>query len=105
MIAYGDVPDGLYVCHKCDNRSCVNPEHLFLGTQADNIADCKHKGRAAIYDRHGRAKLSREQAIEAVLERRAGVRLKDLAEKYGLSLSGIARVCRGEYWGVNASPR
>lgn len=47
ILAYGPIPDNLFVLHKCDQPSCVNPDHLFLGTNADNMADCFLKGRTA----------------------------------------------------------
>ena len=47
VIAYGEIPEGLYVCHHCDNQSCVRPDHLFLGTALENTRDCFAKGREA----------------------------------------------------------
>lgn len=54
MLYKGDIPNGMVICHRCDNPTCVNPDHLFLGTQKDNISDRDQKGHTAKGDRSGK---------------------------------------------------
>lgn len=61
---HGDIPDGLVVCHTCDNRLCCNPSHMFLGTIRDNSLDAREKGRLPTGERNGSSKLTYEQVAE-----------------------------------------
>lgn len=62
-LAYGPIPDGLNVLHTCDNRICVNPNHLFIGTQLENIQDRDIKGRQTRGESHPRSKLTEDQVL------------------------------------------
>jgi hypothetical protein len=66
VIHFGAIPEGMHVLHHCDNPSCVNPEHLFLGTHQDNMADMKRKGRAISHfgENNGKSTLSTTEVIE-----------------------------------------
>jgi hypothetical protein len=90
--------DNGFLLHTCDNPSCCNPKHLFVGTHADNMADKVAKGRSPDFtgDKSPRAKLSMSQAIEIREKRKQGISAKDLAEQYGISLSSIKTLLRGK---------
>ncbi len=95
----GPIPAGMDVLHKCDNPACVNPDHLFLGTQADNDADRNAKGRQAKGARMGAAKLTEGQVLairRAYADGRA--KLKKLAAEYGVSAMQIWRVVSRQQW-------
>ena len=104
-LANGPIPDGLFVLHRCDNRLCVNPGHLFLGDHADNMADMRSKGRQARGERHGRAKLTVEQviAIKAILASGA-LTQRRLAGRFGVSLMAIYRISSGKTWAHVKAP-
>ena len=93
----GPIPPGLMVLHRCDNPPCVNPEHLFLGTARDNMADCLSKGRRRIAERHPKARLSPAD----VLEIRAlyhSVGCAELARRFGVSEGAISGAASGRNW-------
>lgn len=96
---YGPIPTGLFVCHQCDNRLCVRPHHLFLGTCADNLRDMAEKGRSTIGERNPMAKLTWAD-VDAIRERyqAESPRLKNLAKEYGVSPRAIALIVKGQTW-------
>lgn len=96
VIHYGEIPDGLSVCHTCDNRACVNPAHLWVGTVADNLADMRAKGRHPRGSGHGNSKLSDDDVV-AIREAYAsgGYTMVDLGNAYGVTHGTISYVVRG----------
>jgi DNA-binding XRE family transcriptional regulator len=90
---------GLQVCHRCDNPPCCNPDHLFLGTNSENVADRASKGRSAHGEAHGASKLTllEVEHIRATYARGAATQM-DLAKEYGVSRTTIGQIVRNEIW-------
>lgn len=91
----GPIPAGVNVLHSCDNPSCVNPEHLFLGGQAMNMADKVAKGRQNYGERHGRRKLTEAQAIAIRNDPRS---YADIATAVGVSIATISDIKCARSW-------
>ena len=97
----GPIPEGMRVLHHCDNPGCVNPQHLFLGTQADNLEDMTMKGRRARGEHQGAAKLTQEQ-VQEIRERYQAHSSEfgstALGRRYGVSHSIILGIVKGQRW-------
>lgn len=92
----GPITGDLQVCHHCDNPSCVNPEHLFIGTNAENVADKVAKGRQAMGSGNGQAKLS--MADVAYIRSMPMVSDTKLAARFDVNRSQIWRIRSGKKW-------
>jgi hypothetical protein len=95
---FGEIPGGLYVMHSCDNRACVNPAHLSLGTHEDNMRDMTEKGRKPLGSRSSSAKLTEDQVSEIRRRHGGGEVQRDLAREFGVGHTSIGRIVRGEGW-------
>jgi hypothetical protein len=100
-IRYGKLQLDVKVMHRCDNPRCVNPSHLFLGTQQDNVADRQQKGRQARQkgEAHGRAKLTEQQVRELRRSYAGGTCSQEfLAKEYGVAQSKVSEIVAGKLW-------
>lgn len=98
-LANGPIPAGLKVLHRCDNPPCVNPSHLFLGTDNDNLKDAISKGRLNVVgENNAAAKLCDESVREIRRLCGSGVGQKVVAAKYGVHHDAIHRIVTGRSW-------
>lgn len=103
-----DIPEGLCICHKCDNRFCVNPNHLFLGTYVDNMQDMIKKGRQSVGmchgkklrgEKNGKVKLTQIQVDEMrKIAKTEKITQHELAEMYNISETQVSNILSGKRW-------
>lgn len=95
----GDVPVGMFVLHDCDTPSCVNPAHLRIGTQKDNMADCASRGRSARGEKQGSSKLNTDQ-VEAIrrVVKAGGWTQKRIATFFGVSQAQVSHIANRRQW-------
>lgn len=97
-LVFGEIPEGLDVCHTCDVRRCVRIDHLFLGTRLQNMQDAVAKGRIAHGESHGMAKITEGQVIEFRKRHKSGETVKQIALDSPLSLEATRAAIRGWNW-------
>ena len=92
---YGSIPCGKFICHKCDNPSCVNPDHLFLGSNQENTLDRHKKGRSARGEYCGMSKITDNIAIR-IRESKGNIR--EIAKEFGISKTTVRDIKRMRTW-------
>ncbi len=98
QLHYGSIPDGLLVCHTCDTPACVNPKHLFLGTNADNVADRDRKGRKALGEHNGKSKLSLADVVLVKSMFTQGLSNCEIGRRLSINHSTVRAIRNGVTW-------
>ena len=95
---FGPVADGLFVLHKCDNRGCVRPDHLFLGTHEDNMSDMRSKGRSRSGESHGNSRLSEENVRSIRRLHKNGTKRSTIAKRFSINPGHVTKIVSRKAW-------
>jgi hypothetical protein len=98
ILHFGDIPNNLWVLHHCDNKLCVNPKHLFLGTIIDNDIDRHNKGREAKGESHGMSKFTNADVLMIRKLRGDGYTLAEIGNMFGSNKGQISKICLHRLW-------
>jgi len=106
ILLYGELDRDILVCHHCDNKKCINPEHLFAGTYSDNMQDCKQKGRLVVPvgvklmrgEKNIGAKLTENDVVEIKKCLINGDKQIDIAKDYNVTRYAISKIATGNTW-------
>lgn len=94
----GPIADGLCVCHRCDTPACVNPSHLFLGSQRENIQDASRKRRTPLGERQGHSKLKNAEVLEIRRLAASGEKQKDIGRRFGIAQPTVSEIVARRRW-------
>ena len=103
-LTHGQPSDDLFVLHRCDTPSCVNPDHLFMGTQTDNMRDCSSKGRTSRHasslhgNNNGNSRFTPEQVRQMRTMHSNGHSRVDISKRFGASKTSVAYIVTRRYW-------
>lgn len=98
ILEYGQIPEGLLVCHKCNNRSCVRPSHLYAGTAKQNFADAIKAGAIRFGERHHSSKIDWNQAATIRELAANGVSQRKIAKQFNIAQTSVGAIIRHETW-------
>lgn len=104
VLYHGPIPHGLVIMHSCDNRACINPDHLKADTQRENLLDARRKGRLSSYtnqpkgEKHLRSILTEVKVMELRRAHNQGARVYELALQIGVNKSTVGDAIRGKSW-------
>lgn len=102
LIAYGEIPSGKCILHRCDNPACISPTHLFVGSHSDNMQDMRSKGRGVLPnlrgESHPASKLSEEHVRQIVTRLLSGDLQTAIARDFNISLGAIEGISQGKKW-------
>lgn len=109
QLGKGDIPAGLFVCHSCDNPPCINPAHLHIGTNADNLRECRDRGRHKSHIMPGEAnpiaKLDNTAVNEIRELLRMGLSHRKIAALFGICPQNVSKIKNGERWAHLLDPK
>jgi hypothetical protein len=100
QLSYGEIPEGMHCCHKCDNPRCVNPDHLFIGTRSENMQDMlnKNRGNKVKGSLHHSSKLTEDQVLSIKKRIASGEKQCNIAKEFGIANCQITYIKNGRNW-------